>query len=77
MPVFEAAEAMRLAPNVVYVTPPNRDLTLVAGVLHLAPPVQPRGLRLPIDLLFCSLARDQGERAVGVVLSAWCCRAWG
>ena len=69
MPVFEAAEAMRLQPNVVYVIPPNRDLTLVAGVLHLAPPVQPRGLRLPIDLMLSSLARDQGERAVGVVLS--------
>ena len=69
MPVFEAAEAMRLEPDVVYVIPPNRDLSLVAGLLHLAPPVQPRGLRLPIDLLFCSLARDQGERAIGVVLS--------
>jgi two-component system CheB/CheR fusion protein len=69
MPVFEAAEAMRLEPDCVYVIPPNRDLTLVAGVLHLAPPVQPRGLRLPINLLFSSLARDQGERAIGVVLS--------
>ena len=69
MPVFEAAETMRLEPDVVYVIPLNRDLTLSAGVLHLAPPAQPRGLRLPIDLLFSSLARDQGERAVGVVLS--------
>jgi two-component system CheB/CheR fusion protein len=32
-------------------------------------PAQPRGRRLPIDVLFCSLARDQGERAIGVVLS--------
>lgn len=69
MPVLEVAEAMRLEPDVVYVIPPDRDLTLSAGVLHLAPPAQPRGLRLPIDLLFSSLARDQGERAVGVVLS--------
>lgn len=69
MPVFEAGEAMRLKPDAVYVIPPNRDLTLSAGVLHLAPPAQPRGFRLPIDLLFSSLARDQGERAVGVVLS--------
>ena len=69
MPVIEATEAMRLEPDVVYVIPPNRDLTLAGGVLHLAPPVQPRGLRLPIDLLFSSLARDLGERAVGVVLS--------
>lgn len=69
MQVVEAAEAMGLEPNVVYVIPPNRDLTLVSGMLHLAPPVQPRGLRLPIDLLFSSLARDQGDRAIGVVLS--------
>ena len=69
MRVLEAAEGMRLEPDVVYVIPPNRDLTLSAEVLHLAPPAQPRGLRLPIDLLFSSLARNQGERAVGVVLS--------
>ncbi|MBC7939020.1 MAG: chemotaxis protein CheB, partial [Chitinophagaceae bacterium] len=69
MPVFEAGEAMHLKPDAVYVIPPNHDLTLSAGVLHLAPPAQPRGFRLPIDLLFSSLARDQGDRAVGVVLS--------
>jgi two-component system CheB/CheR fusion protein len=69
MQVVEAAEAMLLEPDVVYVIPPNRDLTVASGMLHLAAPVQPRGLRLPIDVLFSSLARDQGERAIGVVLS--------
>lgn len=69
MRVVEAAEGMGLERNVVYVIPPNKDLTVVDGVLRLAPPVQPRGLRLPVDLLFSSLARDQGESAIGVVLS--------
>ena len=69
MQVVEVAEAMRLEPDVVYVIPPNRDLTVASGMLHIAPPAQARGLRLPIDLLFSSLARDQGERAIGVVLS--------
>ncbi len=69
MPVVEAVDAMRVEPDVVYVIPPNRDMTVAAGMLHLTPPAQPRGLRLPIDLLFSSLARDQGERAIGVVLS--------
>ena len=69
MRVVEAAEGMCLERNVVYVIPPNKDLTVVDGVLRLAPPAQPRGLRLPVDLLFSSLARDQGERAIGVVLS--------
>ena len=69
MPVREATESMRVEPDVVYVIPPNTELTVVGGVLHLAQPSQPRGMRLPIDVLFCSLARDQGERAIGVVLS--------
>ena len=69
MQVLEATDAMRLEPDVVYVIPPNKDLTVVGGVLHLAAPAQPRGMRLPIDVLFSSLARDQGEQSIGVVLS--------
>jgi two-component system CheB/CheR fusion protein len=51
------------------VIPPNTELTVMNGVLRLAKPSEPRGMRLPIDVLFCSLAKDQGDRAVGVVLS--------
>lgn len=69
MPVLEAADTMRLEPDVVYVIPPNKELTVAGGLLHLAEPVQPRGMRLPIDLFFSSLARDQGEQSIGVVLS--------
>jgi len=69
MPVREATQAQRVEPNRVYVIPPNAELTVVGGMLHLAESMQPRGMRLPIDVLFASLARDQGERAVGVVLS--------
>jgi two-component system CheB/CheR fusion protein len=69
MPVHEATGSMRVIPDAVYVIPPGSELTLVRGRLHLAEPAQPRGRRLPIDVLFSSLARDQGERAIGVVLS--------
>jgi two-component system CheB/CheR fusion protein len=69
MPVREATDSTRVEPDVVYVIPPNVELTVAGGRLHLAEPAQPRGRRLPIDVLFCSLARDQGERAIGVVLS--------
>ena len=69
MPVREAAAAMPVAPDAVYVIPPNAELTVVGGVLNLALPSQRRGMRLPIDVLLASLARDQGERAIGVVLS--------
>ena len=39
------------------------------GRFLLTPPTEPRGLRLPVDILFHSLAESVGERAIGVVLS--------
>jgi two-component system, chemotaxis family, CheB/CheR fusion protein len=53
----------------VYVIPPNRDLSILNGVLHLLEPAAPRGLRMPIDYFFRSLAADWGARSVGVILS--------
>jgi len=69
MPVREATEGLRIEADGVYVIPPNRALTLARGTLHLTTPEQPRGLRRPIDELFESIAREQQDRAVGVVLS--------
>ncbi|HUG98132.1 MAG TPA: chemotaxis protein CheB [Gammaproteobacteria bacterium] len=69
MPVREAEHKMRIEPDCVYVIPPNSELSVVHGKLNLATPAAPRGLRLPIDVLFSSLARDQGEQSVAVVLS--------
>lgn len=69
MPVYQAEHHMGIAPDSVYVIPPNTQLSVVENTLHLAIPSEPRGLRLPIDLLFSSLASARGERAIGVVLS--------
>lgn len=69
MPVVEAQDQMKVAPNGVYVIPPNRDMAIFHGVLQLSVPVQPRGQRMPIDAFLRSLADDQGERAVGIILS--------
>src|SRR6202790_4198658 len=69
IPVREATGSMHGEPGGVHVIPPGIELSVVDGRLHLAEPALPRGRPLPIDVLFCSLARDQGERAIGVVLS--------
>lgn len=69
MPVHEVEHGMRIQPNTVYVIPPNTELTVAKGALKLVPPVEPRGLRLPINVLFSSLASALNERAVAVVLS--------
>ena len=69
MPVSEAASGMRVEPNHVYVAPPGPDLEILGGVLELVPPSPDTRVRLPIDRFFRALARDQHERAVGIVLS--------
>lgn len=69
MPVAEVQDQTLVAPNHVYVIPPGRDLSLLKGVLHLLMPTELRGLRLPIDFFFRSLAADQQQNSVGVILS--------
>ena len=69
MKVVQVEDRMRVHPNCVYVIPPNKDMSILHGVLHLLDPVAPRGLRLPIDLFFRSLADDRLEQCFGVILS--------
>ena len=69
MPVEEVRNHTPVQPNRVYVIPPNATLTIKNRTLHAAPPVEPRGYRTPIDDLFRSLAEDQGENAVCIILS--------
>ena len=69
MRVVQAKDRMKVEPNRVYVIPPNKDLALRQGALRLLVPAAPRGLRLPIDFFFRSLAADQHERCAGVILS--------
>lgn len=69
MPVYQVKDRMPVEPDYVYVIPPNHDMSILHGVLHLFKPAAPRGLRLPIDFFFRSLAEDQQERSVGIILS--------
>jgi two-component system, chemotaxis family, CheB/CheR fusion protein len=69
MPVAEVTDDMPVEANRVYVIPPNRHLAIDHGILKLCAQSEHRGLRLPIDIFFRSLAADQGERAVAIILS--------
>jgi two-component system CheB/CheR fusion protein len=69
MPVLVVTDGMVVRPNCVYVIPPHSDMALGHGVLHLVDPPAPRGHRLAIDYFFQSLAVDQQEHAIGIVLS--------
>lgn len=69
MTVFEVEDGMEVKINCAYIIPPNRDMAFLNGSLQLLEPTEPRGHRLPIDFLFRSLAQDQHQRAIGIVLS--------
>jgi two-component system CheB/CheR fusion protein len=56
-------------PDHVYVMPPDRFLSIRAATLELSTPTERRGLRMPIDFFLRSLAEDQGDMAIGIVLS--------
>jgi len=69
MPVHEAQQNLAIEPDTIYVIPPNKELSIAGQRLKLAPPTEPRGMRLPINVLFSSLASACNERAIAVVLS--------
>ncbi len=69
MKVVQVKDRTHVRQDCVYVIPPNRDMSILHGVLHLFEAAEPRGLRLPIDYFFRSLADDLQDRSVGVILS--------
>ncbi len=69
MTVQEAQQSMAIEANCVYVIPPGRDLSVSGNQLKLTEPTEDHGLRLPIDVLFSSLASARNDQAVGVIMS--------
>ncbi|MCX5824904.1 MAG: PAS domain-containing protein [Deltaproteobacteria bacterium] len=69
MQVYEVEDGMEVRPNCTYIIPPNRDMAFLNGALQLLERTSSHGMRLPIDFFFRSLAQDQRERAICIVLS--------
>ena len=69
MTVTQVKDNTKVVPNHVYVIPPNKDMAILNGKLHLMDPTAARGFRKPIDYFLRSLAQDQTDRAVGIILS--------
>ncbi len=69
MEIFQVEDGMKVEPNRVYIIPPNRDMAILHRTLHLYEPVVSKGIRHPIDFFFRSLADDQKENAICIILS--------
>jgi len=73
IPVLEAKHDIEVEPDRIYVIPENSNLTIAEGKLRLHPRKETEGPPMPIDLFFRSLAQQQQNRAIGVVLSGTGC----
>ena len=69
MAVVQIEEAITVEPDHVYVIAPDQELTIQGGTITPSKPTMPRGHRHPVDSFLRSLAEDQGERAVAIILS--------
>ncbi|MGE5456910.1 MAG: chemotaxis protein CheB, partial [Methanococcaceae archaeon] len=69
MSVYTVTDKMKVNPNSIYVIPSNKSMTIQNGELHIFKPIEKHGLRLPIDLFFRSLADDQKDHSIGIILS--------
>jgi two-component system CheB/CheR fusion protein len=60
---------MPIEAGCVYVIAPKVLATVASGLFHLAPAVGRPEIPMPTDRLFASLAADQRERVIGIVLT--------
>ena len=67
--IVHAEDQMDIEPNAIYLNPPRTELSISDGKLHATAYPDKDMLTLPIDAFFSSLADDQKERAIGIVLS--------
>lgn len=69
MPVVEATDELQVEADHIYMAPGGSNLAILHGTLHLMEPPSLERVPLPIDHFFRSLAEDQKQRAVGIILS--------
>ncbi len=69
--VFQAKDGMKVEPDHLYIIPPNRDMGMMNGNLQLIEPLEPHGLRLPINFFLNHLADDQKENSIAIIFSGY------
>ncbi len=69
MPVLEASQGLRVAPDHVYIIPPNTSMAIARGALEITPRGEAPGPHLPVDHFLSALASAQQAQAIGILLS--------
>lgn len=68
-PVCETENGMEVEADHIYLIPPKKSMTIYEGKLYLTDRLPSRDLHLPIDIFLYSLAKDQGDHAIAIILS--------
>ena len=66
--VFEVEDGMKVEINCIYIIPSGFDMAILNGCLQLIKQATPKVNRFTIDFFFRSLAQDQGETSIAIVL---------
>ncbi len=69
VPVKQITNNITISPNQVYAIPPNKYLEIKKRKLILSERIKTDGVYMPIDYFFQSLAADQKNKAIGIILS--------
>jgi len=69
IPVHRCTDGMQVKPNNIYMIPPKKNLTIFHGKLVLREKDNIPGVNLPIDIFLKSLAEDQADRSIAIILS--------
>ena len=69
MTVEQIEDGTKIEPNHVYLNPPGKNVAVFNRSLHLLEPVKTSTINMPVDFFFRSLSEDQGEKAIGIILS--------
>jgi len=69
IPIKIITDGMLVEPDHIYLIPPRKNLYIFHGKLFLEDQNIKRGLNLPVDIFFRSLATEMGKNAIGVILS--------
>jgi two-component system, chemotaxis family, CheB/CheR fusion protein len=69
MPVTEVTNGLQVAPNHIFIIPPNSTMSISGNTLELTPREDSHGVHMSIDRFMRSLAEAKGNRSIGVILS--------
>jgi two-component system CheB/CheR fusion protein len=69
MRVTQIEDGIEVEPNCIYLNPPDKNVSIFNGRLQLMAPLKEHAVNMPIDFFFRSLAEDQKEKAIGIIVS--------